>query len=169
MVAHKSIKEYGKHLSQEIINAFTGIEGRIVEKYFITSSKNNYELIRSAIKKDSKIFDLVNNVKQAVSSEKLNGYYQLPAFHSNFERYDFENIILKGCFPLNPIAAYLLLNISEKVALNERTLFTFISNDESNSLARYVADHTAEKSWIVGADLIYDYFSGLFKKDVSNE
>ena len=29
MVAHKSIKEYGKYLSAEIINSFTGIEGRI--------------------------------------------------------------------------------------------------------------------------------------------
>lgn len=26
MVAHKSIKEYGKYLSNDIINAFTGIE-----------------------------------------------------------------------------------------------------------------------------------------------
>ena len=26
MVAHKSIKEYGKYLSQDIINSFTGIE-----------------------------------------------------------------------------------------------------------------------------------------------
>ena len=49
MVAHKSIKEYGKYLSQDIINSFTGIEGRIIEKYFITSSKNNYELIKNAI------------------------------------------------------------------------------------------------------------------------
>lgn len=31
MVAHKSIKEYGKHLSQELINSFTGIEGRMIE------------------------------------------------------------------------------------------------------------------------------------------
>ena len=49
MVAHKSIKEYGKYLSQDIINSFTGIEGRIIEKYFVTSSKNNYELIKNAI------------------------------------------------------------------------------------------------------------------------
>ena len=52
MVAHKSIKEYGKYLSQDIINSFTGIEGRIIEKYFVTSSKNNYELIKNAIVKD---------------------------------------------------------------------------------------------------------------------
>ena len=52
MVAHKSIKEYGKFLSVEIINSFTGIEGRIKEVLFVTSSKNNYELIQNAIEKD---------------------------------------------------------------------------------------------------------------------
>ena len=63
----------------------------------------------------------------------------------------------------------MLLNISEKVAQNERTLFTFISNDEPHSMARFVAEHTEKMDWSIGADLIYDYFSSLFKKEVANE
>lgn len=169
MVAHKSIKEYGKYLSQEIINAFTGIEGRILEKYFVTSSKNNYELIRNAIVKKEDKLKLIPGIKMYIGEEALINYYQLPAFRTNFSKADFEAIILRGCYPLNPIAAYLLLNISEKVAQNERTLFTFISNDEPNSLARFVSEHEAKSGWVIGADLIYDYFSWLFKKDVSNE
>lgn len=168
MVAHKSIKEYGKYLSIDIINSFTGIEGRIVEKYFITSSKNNYELIRNAIIKDEDKLHEIEHVQNAIDDDSLQKYHQLPAFKS-FPRKDFENIILKGCYPLNPIASYLLLNISEKVAQNERTLFTFISNDEPNSLLRYVYNHDENCGWSVGADLIYDYFSSIFKKDVSNE
>lgn len=169
MVAHKSIKEYGKYLSQEIINAFTGIEGRILEKYFVTSSKNNYELIRNAIVKREDGLNLILGIEKYIGEEALINYYQLPAFKSNFSKADFETIILKGCYPLNPIAAYLLLNISEKVAQNERTLFTFISNDEPNSLARFVSEHEAKAGWVIGADLVYDYFSGLFKKEISNE
>ena len=169
MVAHKSIKEYGKYLSQETINAFTGIEGRIVEKYFVTSSKNNYELIKDAIVKKDGYESLVPNNGIIFGAKTEDKYYSLPAFKTNFTKNDFDNIILHGCYPLNPVAAYLLLNISEKVAQNERTLFTFISNDEPNSLTRYVNRHTFEDAWVVGADLIYDYFKGLFKKDVSNE
>lgn len=169
MVAHKSIKEYGKHLSSEIINAFTGIEGRIIEKFFITSSKNNYELIRSAIVKKDGWYNAIPGIDKIIGEDKLKSYYRLPAFKSYFSKEDFESIILKGCYPLNPIAAYLLLNISEKVAQNERTLFTFISNDETNSLSRYIAEHDRSKGWVVGADLIYDYFSSLFKKEVNNE
>lgn len=169
MVAHKGIKEYGKYLSTEIINAFTGIEGRIIEKLFVTSSKNNYELVKNAIIKNESQMQSSKKIAASLSDLKLNAYYSIPAFKSKFEIEDFKNIIFKGCYPLNPISAYLLLNVSEKVAQNERTLFTFISNDEPNSMARYITNHRENMSWNIGADLIYDYFAGLFKKEIINE
>lgn len=169
MITHKSIKEYGKYLQSEVINAFVGIEGRIEERYFVTSSKNNYELVQNAILKNEKLLKDIPQYQMCLGKETLDKYYSLPLFSTNFKKKDFENIILKGCYPLNPIAAYLLLNISEKVAQNERTLFTFISKDEPFSMARYVIQHTDKQPWSIGADLIYDYFSSLFKKDVLNE
>lgn len=169
MVAHKSIKEYGKYISTETINAFTGIEGRIIEKLFVTSSKNNYELIKNAIIRDEKRMKDIPDYAFYLGDAKLEAFYQIPAFKSKFDKKDFKKIIFEGCYPLNPVSTYLLLNISEKVAQNERTLFTFISNDEPNSMARYIANHSREALWSIGADLIYDYFSGLFKKEIMNE
>lgn len=169
MVAHKSIKEYGKYLSKDLINSFTGIEGRVKEKYFITSSKNNYELISNAIIKDEAQLKNIPQYDRCLGNDIRNQYYSLPFFKANFNKNDFEEIILKGCYPLNPIGAYLLLNISEKVAQNERTLFTFISKDEQYSMARFVSEHNSNMRWCIGADLIYDYFGNIFKKDVNNE
>lgn len=169
LVAHKSIKEYGKYISTDTINAFTGIEGRIIEKLFVTSSKNNYELIKNAIIKDETRLRDIPNYDFYLGTTKSDAFYQIPAFKSKFEKRDFNKIIFEGCYPLNPVSAYLLLNVSEKVAQNERTLFTFISNDEPNSMARYISNHSIEMPWGVGADLIYDYFAGLFKKEVINE
>ena len=169
LVAHKSIKEYGKYISTETINAFTGIEGRIIERLFVTSSKNNYELIKNAIIKDETRLRDIPNYDFYLGTTKSDAFYQIPAFKSKFEKRDFNKIIFEGCYPLNPVSAYLLLNVSEKVAQNERTLFTFISNDEPNSMARYISNHSVEMPWGVGADLIYDYFAGLFKKEVINE
>ena len=55
------LKEYGKYLSNDIINAFTGIEGRIIERFFVTSSKNNYELVKHAIiKAEDKLREIVD-------------------------------------------------------------------------------------------------------------
>ncbi len=169
LVAHKSIKEYGKYISQDIINSFTGIEGRIVEKYFITSSKNNYELIKNAIVKTEDELLKTPDCARLISSDAADKFYSLPVFKSTFDRKDFIKTVLVGCYPMNPIVAYILLQISEKSAQNERTLFTFISNDEPHSMARYVEKHSRDMNWFVGADLIYDYFSGLFKKDTLNE
>lgn len=171
MVAHKSIKEYGKYLSVDTINSFTGIEGRIEEILFVTSSKNNYELIQNAIYKDEK--ELTNNplVKGYLTEERVNDFFRIATFPAIFTKEDFEKTVLRGCYPLSPTSAYLLLNVSEKVAQNERTLFTFISKDEQHSMARYVKDNSSTKGigWIVNADLIYDYFKGIFKKDLLNE
>jgi len=61
----------------------------------------------------------------------------IPFFHSDFEFNDFFNVVVRGCYPMNPVSAYMLLNISEKVAQNERTLFTFISKSEPNSMAPF--------------------------------
>ena len=36
-------------------------------------------------------------------------------------------------------------------------------------MARFVSEHTADMEWSIGADLIYDYFSTLFKKEVAND
>ncbi|MDE7308446.1 MAG: hypothetical protein K2N61_07255 [Lachnospiraceae bacterium] len=170
MVAHKGIKEYGKYLSMETINSFTGIEGRLREILFVTSSKNNFELIQNAIYKKKEYEKEVNIAKQ-LSDEKLKEYYGLVAFSSVFTQLDFEEIVLRGCYPLSPTSAYLLLNISEKVAQNERTLFTFISKKEQHSMAKYVDtfNNVPGNPWIICADLIYDYFKALFKKDLNNE
>lgn len=167
MVAHKSMKEYGKFLSVDIINSFTGIEGRIKEVLFVTSSKNNYELIQNAIEKEE-LYLQAPQVARYISNEAIDAAYKLPAF-SEFTRQDFEKIVVKGCYPLSPITAYLLLNVSEKVAQNERTLFTFISKDEQFSVTHMVKTMSDNRNWIIDADLVYDYFKSLFKKDVTNE
>lgn len=170
LVTHKSIKEYANYLGKDIINSFLGIEGRIVERYFTTSSKNNYELIQNAIiKKDDK-FTEYPELSGYFTEENAKKYYDIPVFRTMFEYKDFKKIIWKGCFPLNPLSAYVLLNISEKVAQNERTLFTFISKDEANSMARYIRKHNipTSSSWTVNADIVYDYFKNEFQKDISN-
>lgn len=122
LVAHKSIKEYGKYISIETINAFTGIEGRIIEKLFVTSSKNNYELVKNAIIKDETKLKDIPNHDLYLGATKADAFYQIPAFKSKFEKRDFDKIIFEGCYPLNPVSAYLLLNVSEKVAQKRKDI-----------------------------------------------
>lgn len=165
-VAHKSIKEYGTSLPASVLNSFTGVEGRMTEVFFLTSIKNNYELISHAIKKKEGLYQAYwkDSKKELIFAEK---FYQISGFSSAFSKEEFQKIIVEGCFPLTPLAAYFLLSISEKVAQNERTLFTFLSKEEPYSLIWIVQNREKEEDWLIGLPEIYDYFSSIFRKDTS--
>lgn len=87
--------------------------------------------------------------------------YTLKVFNSLFTREDYDEIVGKGCYPLTPVAAMLLLSLSEKIAQNERTIFTYIASKDSHGLVRYIEKCRNDR--FVGVDTIYDYFAPLFK------
>ena len=160
-VAHKSIKTYGSSLPSEIINAFKGVEGRLKEVDFIVSSKNNYELLSDAITKKPAFSNWAKTSKKYKNI--VEETYTMRTFSSLFTHEDYQNIVGMGCFPLTPVAAMLLLNLSEKIAQNERTIFTYITSKNESGLARYV--EKSKNADFVGADSIYDYFLPLFKEE----
>lgn len=164
-VVHKSIKEYDKVLPMDIINAFKGIEGRLDEIMFCSSKQNNYELIKNAIVKNEN-YDFLKT--QLVNSMHYDATNNLPIFEALFDKEDFENIVVDGCFPLTPVSAYLLINICELVAQNERTLFTFISKDEPHSLARFIREHSDGMDYFIYSDRLYDYFKSSFRNELSS-
>lgn len=163
-VAHKAIRSYGDLLSRSVRNAFRGVEGRLKERRFTVSSQNNYELIADAIKKTS-LFD--DWKTEAEFARVVDESYQVDEFPSLFNKDDYVRIIGEGAFPLTPVAAMILLSICEKIAQNERTVFTFITEDDVHSLSSFVK--RSERPAFAGADLIYDYFSELMETDRSTE
>ncbi len=167
LVAHKAMKEYKNSLPDQVVNAYLGVEGRLSEVYFTTSLKNSYELIQNVIIKNPEIFEeKVAGTKQF--REIQENAYRLPYFHSMFTEEEFQTIVAKGCFPLTPVAAYLLLKISEKAVQNERTVFTFLANEEPYSLLHFLEQNPVFHGNYVTAGQVYDYFSKLLKNDSSN-
>lgn len=167
LIAHKSIKEYGARLDAVVRKEFEGVEGRLQERLFVISGQNNYELIRNTIKKSEDTKEVFE--KEAFKNKIVDKNFELQVFRGLFEKEeDFRTIIAEGCFPLLPLATYLLLGISEKVAQNERTIFTFLCYDEFNSLTNIIAKHKAGDYLYVAADAVYDYFEIQFKENVSD-
>ena len=163
-VTHKSINEYISKIPANKIDSWRAIEGRFKEIYFTSSTKQNYELIKNTIiANEDEVKKLINNnesIKNVIdrSFEVFQEYY-------TFDEYN--KMIATGCFPLNPLATYVLPIISEKVAQNERTLFTFISKDEQYTLCDFINKCNEEK--LLEMDIIYDYFENLFKKEFFND
>ena len=70
-----------------------------------------------------------------------------------------------GCFPLHPVSTFILPRLSERVAQNERTLFTFLSAEGAATLPAFL-DNYKNDFTLATPDRIYDYFEPLFKKEV---
>lgn len=164
LVAHKAMKEYQNVLPKEVIDAYTGVEGRLREIYFTTSLKNSYELIGNVIQKEEKEFaEYFKSKAMLQTAEKAYGFSY---FSHLFQSQEFEKIVVQGCYPFTPVSAYLLLKISEIAVQNERTVFTFLTNEEPYSLPYFLKE--AKLGDVVGAGQIYDYFANILKKDISH-
>ena len=81
-----------------------------------------------------------------------------------FTEKDYKEIVAEGCFPMLPLTAYSLLNISEKVAQNERSIFTFIANEEKGTVITAIEEGRED---LIAVDMVYDYFENLFRDNVS--
>lgn len=75
-----------------------------------------------------------------------------------------EDGILRGVFPIHPIAAYLLKHISENFASNTRSMFNFLKQDESTNDVRafqwFINNYSPDpsKSDILTIDFLWDFF-----------
>ncbi len=164
-ITHKSVNDYISNLPMEKIDAWRSVEGRFKELYFTSSSQQNYELIANAIIKDKEKFDNFKEINNDEITRVLDACESTLIFN---DIQDYSSLIGDGCFPLNPITTYVLPRVSEKVAQNERTLFTFLSKDEKGSLVNFVYLNKGQVDFLT-IDFIYDYFETLFKKEVFNE
>jgi len=155
-ISHKPINEYIYKLPKERVDAWKAIEGRFTEIYFTASMNESYELINNSIIKKQGFDDYYKGYEEATMR-----IINLARYHGFFNGTD-ESVIGKGCFPLNPITTYALTRVSEKVAQNERTLFTFLSKNENYSLKQFIDNNETP---FLNIDVIFDYFGILFKKE----
>jgi len=154
-ITHKSLNLYlGKKK-----DAFKTVEGRFKEIKFNRSLDENYQIISAAISK--------NNSKKIINSfisENSEFYNEINDLEFLNDK-KMLNVLIEGCFPLNPLTAFSLVQLSEIVAQNERTLFTFLADTDDNSFNSFI-NKTGEG--LFNVDNIYDYFSSLLRVEETN-
>lgn len=152
-ITHKKISAYTHELSTEEINNWRKIEGRFKTIYFEVYDEDEYyySLIENALKKDDVIFEKY----KSIVDKSRNLYLKSPLSTAVKAT---ENLMVKGAFPLNAYTTYGLIKLSEKVAQNERSIFTYLCKDEKYSLI----DTLKKENDLVNIDKLYDYFRNLF-------
>ena len=96
---------------------------------------------------------------QSVYGDIVEKHIMCHASKSFLQRMNIWKTLGKGCYPLLPLTAYALLCISEKVAQNERTIFTFLAEEEQGSLSWLLQKGIED---FIGIDKIYDYLKICF-------
>lgn len=164
LILHKPISDY-LSIDKKVRNAFKGIEGRVVPYYFTSSVKNSFDLISNVLHKN-KNYEEVKLANKELFKDIVNSISKLPSFYIEFDENYLNKKIMDDCYPLHPITIYLLIKINEKVAQNERTLFTFLAKESPNSLLN-VINKDADETLIM-PDVVFDYFEQLLLSEKDN-
>ena len=106
-ITHKTINEYIKNFTEDKVNAFKTVEGRFKEIYFNRSMEQHYEIVSYAINKQSEF----NNFYKKYYLNNKNFYDKIKDLTIFKEVDNIEEILFKGCFPLNPITVYTLVGL----------------------------------------------------------
>lgn len=162
-ITHKTMDQYANNMDEDRANAFKTVEGRFKELYFNRSLEQNYEIVSYAIGKKKNFNDFY---KKYFEDNKVT-YLQFKKDNIFKDVENIEKILFKGCFPLNPYTVYSLIGLSEKIAQNERTLFTFLTDDDSNSLKSFIKN-PINFNKLFNIDKIYDYFRPILKKETDS-
>lgn len=158
-ITHKDILDYSSS------DSFKTVEGRFRKLRFVASSEQSYELIANAIIKRDKFEQF--KVSHESEFEYVASASAITNVFSDLTEESYQQKLVYGCFPLTPLSAFSLLHVSELVGQNERTLFTFLAQDDQHTLRSFLANEITEFATIT-VDCIYDYFEDLFKKEVFN-
>lgn len=162
LISHKEISNYIDKLPKEKTDGWRGVSERFKHIHMNNNFSQTYEIISSVIQHKEPIWgDFCD--EHARDFEALFSRYQK---HQMFMDAQGEiETAIRGCFPLHPVSTFILPRLSERVAQNERTLFTFLSAEGTATLAAFLDEY--ENSFtLVTPDLIYDYFEPLLKKEV---
>lgn len=164
LISHKEIANYIDRLPKQKVDGWRGVSERFTHIHLNNNFTQTYEIIAAVINKDAD--------KWHAFCAKNKGYFdnvtELYEHHNIFSDMDKNEIAktIHACYPLHPVSTFVLPRLSERVAQNERTLFTFLSAKGISTLGTYLDEVDQDKFHLIAPDYIYDYFEPLFKKEV---
>lgn len=162
LITHKPIAQYASKYGHDMVNEWKKVEGRFKTVELVNQPSKVYEIISQVIIKEALAWksyqeqhgDVFNRVFEKIRSTRL---------FSELEENDFEKTIIKGVYPLHPTTVFALPRFSQKVAQNERTIFTFLAGNEFFSLGQFLSSQESKEFSFLTLDVIFDYFENQMK------
>ena len=163
LISHREIANYIDRLPKQKTDGWRGISERFKHILLNNNFSQVYEIISTVIQKDKKAW-------QTYLKKHDENFSLLEKKYQNHELFrDVKEKVadlIKQTFPLHPVSTFILPRLSERVAQNERTLFTFLSANTDATLPSFLKSFNDSKFELVTPDLIFDYFEPLLKKEI---
>ena len=162
LISHKEISNYIDKLPKEKVDGWRGVSNRFSHVHLNEDFEQTYEIISSVICHKPKPWKKF----RSRHAEKFNELYERYSSSRMFkEAAEDLSAVIEGCFPLHPVSTFILPRLSERVAQNERTLFTFLSAEGPTTLPAFLSDYRGDFT-LLTPDKIYDYFEPLFRQEL---
>lgn len=171
LFCHRSLKEYhdisrsaSTFSHQNLVDDLRKIEGRFKQYILKSTDVETFQLIDGVIVADEQ------NLGWQELTASFAGYFDVLVqetarlnYFTGFTREELKSTVVMGTYPLHPMAVYSLPAVSEKVAQNNRTLFTCLCEDEPGSFRRFLdkalLNYDAPAPPMFTIDRLWDYFA----------
>jgi len=154
VLLHQSFEQYAKGLGDSFKNEWAKVQGRYENISFLESQEQVLRIVGSAFKQSfttkeqGEVAKKVAAIVNTIEKEKA-----LPGSMNNESAMQ----VFTQCYPLHPISALILPVLCQKIAQNERTLFSYLGSQESHGFK-----DSLEQCEKVGDSVfpweIYEYF-----------
>ena len=151
---HQSFEQYAKGLGESLKEEWSKVQGRFEEVPFLEASEQILRVVSAAFTHsmtDKQQKSLNSTVKTIVS--QLDEVKALPGALTKKEA----TSLFASCYPLHPVSAMLLPLLCQKVAQNERTMFSYLGSHEEFGLQDMLG-RIKDLDGFVQPYHIFDYF-----------
>lgn len=145
-ILHQAFEEYAHHLSREMRDEWSKIQGRFIDLPINTTGEEQIDLISHAIECDRTVLNpsTLSRLVAAVVHRQRPGDSKRLA------------VKLENCWPLHPVVACLLGPISRRrFGQNQRTIFGFLNSAEPHGFQDFLR-HSQDDT-VYGPVQLWDY------------
>lgn len=163
LISHKEISNYIDKLPKQKVDGWRGVSERFKHIHLNNNFTQTYDIIASVIKKTARSWKRFQK-EYSDSFDSLLKRYSSHAIFSDMTKEDCYRTVHE-CYPLHPVTTFVLPRLSERVAQNERTLFTFLSAKGTSTLPTFLDGYHDDCFRVITPDMVFDYFEPLFRKE----
>lgn len=151
VMLHQAFEHYGARLGKSLRDEWNKVQGRFSAIAFLEPAEQALRVVAAAFDRrvaldDALKDDVFEIAAQLAESSALPLGLDLAAANTLFD----------ACYPLHPVTLLILPTLCQRVAQNERTLFSYLASTEVFGLGRRLQElHPGE--WI-GPWELFDYF-----------